>query len=417
MEKTMSFIGLGNRGLIYAKLVKDSGRVKITALCDSDENTLHGAAKELGVPLENCFLSVCDFFAKGKLAEVVAISTPDAVHCEQCLSAMKLGYNVLLEKPVAITEKDCLAISDCAKKLGRKVVVCHVLRYTDFYRKIKDIIDSGEIGEIIHISQSENVGWWHYSQSFIRGKWRNSNTSSPMILAKCCHDFDMINWLMGDRCTTVSSFGELSVFNKSHAPKESDSYCYKCELKDTCLYSAIRRSEEMPFTMNVPFGFDYKPESIRKYLEDEKNSYGKCVYRSDNNVVDHQSVIMQYEKGATANLNMHAFAQSTYRRTVVVGTKGEIVGLFDDERDKTISVNIFSPVDKFAPKEYNFGEESSGHGGGDGGLITSFIDYMYDGKQNSDVSGIEVSVASHQMAFAAEKSRLNGGKPVEIAAI
>lgn len=414
MENTISFIGLGNRGLIYAKLAKANGKVKITALCDSDENTLYGAAKELGVSPENCYKTTKEFFAKGKLAEVVVISTPDAAHCKQCIEALKTGYNVLLEKPVAVTEEDCIAINESARKYDRKVVVCHVLRYTNFYRKIKDIIDSGEIGDVVHISQSENVGWWHYSQSFIRGKWRNSAETSPMILAKCCHDLDMINWLMGDRCTTVSSFGKLSEFKPERAPECSGEYCYKCDLRDTCLYSAIERSQEMPFTMNVPYGFDYKPESIRAYLEDENNSYGKCVFRSDNNVVDHQSVIMQYEKGATASLNMHAFAQETYRRTIVIGTKGEIVGLFDEGKEKQITVNIFSPVDKFAPKVYTFDNEDTGHGGGDKGLVDSFISYMYEGKENSDITGIDVSVDSHRMAFAAERSRLDDGKPVSL---
>lgn len=414
MNNTMAFIGLGNRGFIYAKLAKESGRVRITALCDSNEKTLRGAAKELGVADENCFTDADAFFARGRLAETVAISTPDAVHHAQCIVALDAGYHVLLEKPAAVTEEECVDIARHAERLHKKVVVCHVLRYTDFYRKIKEIIDSGEIGEIVHISQSENVGWWHYTQSFVRGKWRNSDTSSPMILAKCCHDFDMINWLMGSRCTTVSSFGELGKFNREHAPAGSGEYCFECPLRKECLYSAIERSEEMPFTMNVPFGFDYSKESIRKFLENKENSYAKCVYRSDNNVVDHQSTVMTFENGATATLNMHAFAQETYRRTIVVGTKGEIVGKFDDGAKKTVTVNIFAPVDKFKPRVYNFSEDTSGHGGGDGGLIAGYLDYVYSGIQSADITGIDISVASHQMAFAAEKSRLGGGEPIEI---
>lgn len=417
MKNTMAFIGLGNRGFIYAKLAKQSGKVKITALCDTNENTLKGAGSELGVGEENCFKDPEAFFGKGKLADVAVISTPDRVHYGHCIQALKAGYDVLLEKPIAVTEQECMDIADCAEKYGRKVVVCHVLRYTNFYRKIKEIIDSGEIGDIVHISQSENVGWWHYSQSFIRGKWKNSDESSPMILAKCCHDLDIVNWLMGDKCTALSSFGSLGCFEREHAPDGSSANCFDCALQKECLYSAVERSLEMPLTMNVPFGFDYSEENIRKYLGDRKNDYGKCVYRSNNNVVDHQSVIMNFEKGATASLNMHAFAQSTYRRTIVVGTKGEIVGRFDDESDSELAVNIFAPVDKFRPQVYTFPKVSTGHGGGDGGLIDNVISYMFEGKQYPDITGLDVSVASHLMAFAAERSRLSGGARVEVARV
>lgn len=417
MDNTMAFIGLGNRGFIYAKLAKQSGKVKITALCDADENTLKGAARGLGVSEERCFGSADEFFQKGKLADVAVISTPDRAHYKQCIDALKAGYDVLLEKPVAVTEQECIAIAECAEKYGRRVVVCHVLRYTGFYKKVKEIIDSGEIGSVIHISQSENVGWWHYTQSFVRGKWRNSETSSPMILAKCCHDLDIVNWLMGSRCSSVSSFGSLGFFDCAHAPKGSSENCIDCALQKKCLYSAIERSQEMPETMNVPFGFDYGEESIRKYLGDKSNSYGKCVYRSDNNVVDHQSVIMNFENGATASLNMHAFAQSTYRRTIVVGTKGEIVGRFNDESQAELTVNVFAPVGKFSPRTYTFPKVSTGHGGGDGGLIDNLISYIFEGRTYPDITGIDVSVASHLMAFAAEKSRLNGGEKVEMARI
>ena len=415
MENTMAFIGLGNRGFIYARLAKQSGRVKITALCDTDENTLKGAARELGVPETACFRNTDDFFAAGKLADVAVISTPDRDHFRHCMDALKTGYHILLEKPAAVTEQECLDIAKNAEIYGRKVVICHVLRYTSFYRKIKEIIDSGEIGEIVHISQSENVGWWHYSQSFIRGKWKNSEESSPMILAKCCHDLDIINWLMNSRCASLSSFGSLGCFDREHAPEGSSGNCVDCALQKECLYSAIDRSLEMPLTMNVPLGFDYSEESIRKYLEDRKNDYGKCVYRSRNNVVDHQAVIMDFENGATASLNMHAFAQSTYRRTIVIGTKGELVGRFDDESATELTVNIFAPVNKFEPRIYTFPKDQSGHGGGDGGLIESVISYLYEGKQYPNITGIDVSVASHLMAFAAEKSRLNGGKVINVA--
>lgn len=293
MNKTVAFLGIGNRGYIYAKYAKEDN-ISITAICDTDENSLSVTARELGVNESCLYKNVDDFFKAGKLADLLFISTPDSVHTSQCISALKLGYDIVIEKPVAVNVKELKALDLIARKCKRKVVVCHVLRYTDFYRKIKEIVSNGTIGNILHFSQSENVGWWHYTQSFTRGKWRNSNTSSPMILAKCCHDLDMINWLLNDNCVRVASLGEQTYFNKNNAPVGSAKYCFECKYQDTCLYSCIRRSVEMPGTMNVPYGFTYTEQEIRDYLSDKTNSYAKCVYRSDNNVVDHQSLIMQY---------------------------------------------------------------------------------------------------------------------------
>lgn len=414
MENTIAFIGLGNRGYIYAKLAKGEENLKITAICDNDAGSLKSVGESLGVAEENRYLSADEFFAAGKLADAVVISTPDATHYDLCMEAIGKGYDILLEKPVAETAEECYNIAAAAQKAGRKVVVCHVLRYTDFYRTIKEIVASGEIGNVVHISQSENVGFWHYTQSFIRGKWKNSEETSPMILQKCCHDFDIINWLMDNSCVSVSSFGELSYFNPEHAPEGSAANCCDCAIRENCLYNAIARSKEMPGTMNVPYAFDYSDKGIEAFLNDKDNDYGKCVFHSGNNVVDHQSVIMSFGNGATASLNMHAFAESTYRSTKVVGTKGEIVGLFDDESVSHVTVNVFAPFDRFSPRTIEIKKGCSGHGGGDAGLFKNFCAYVYENKTSDDITGIDVSVASHLMAFAAEKSRLGGGGTVKL---
>lgn len=410
-NNTMAFMGVGNRGYIYAKLALQTGKIKITAICDTDLNSLKSVGDSLNIPENMRFNSAESFFAAGKLAKVLVISTPDKSHYDNCIGALNTGYDVTLEKPVAVTEKQCRDILETSERTGGKVVVCHVLRYTDFYRKIKEILDAGAIGEIVHFSQSENVGWWHYTQSFVRGKWRNSETSSPMILAKCCHDLDVINWLMGDSCTALTSFGSLKYFTEASAPEGSAANCCDCKVADTCLYSAIKRSKEMPGTMNVPYGFDYSDEAIEGYLSDKGNSYGKCVYRSDNNVVDRQTVAMQYANGATATLNMHAFAQATYRHTKITGTLGEIDALFEEGDCSHIKVSVFGPVDKFKTEDILVNQNETGHGGGDKGFIESIIDYFFFGKQNPDITSLKVSMASHLMAFAAEESRLNGGQP------
>lgn len=413
MRKKVAFIGIGNRGYIYAGLVKKREDAEVAAICDADENSLRIAGEMLGVPREKCFLSSEEFFAQGKLADAAVISTPDKFHFEHCMKALAAGYDVLLEKPIAATEEECLKIGEKAAACGRKVVICHVLRYTPFYRTIKRIIDSGSIGRVIHISQSENVGFWHYTQSFVRGKWKNSEESNPMILAKCCHDLDIINWLIGDTCVSVSSYGSLSYFTEENAPPQSAECCCDCKLQN-CLYNAVKRSKEMKGTMNVPYGFDYSDVSIENYLRDKSNDYGRCVFRSGNNVVDHQSVAMNFRNGATATLNMHTFAEETYRSTKVIGTRGEIIGRFGERNDDSITVNVIAPLDEFKPEIIEVGTGETGHGGGDGGLIDSFFDYVFYGKKSADITDLDVSIASHLMGYAAEYSRLHDGASVRI---
>lgn len=217
-----------------------------------------------------------------------------------------------------------------------------------------------------------------YGVKYIRlkgQKWRdmgNSEETNPMILAKCCHDLDIINWLIGDTCVSVSSYGSLSYFTEENAPPQSAEYCCDCKLQN-CLYNAIKRSKEMKGTMNVPYGFDYSDVSIENYLRDKSNDYGRCVFRSGNNVVDHQSVAMNFRNGATATLNMHTFAEETYRSTKVIGTRGEIIGRFGERSDDSITVNVIAPLDEFKPEIIEVGTGETGHGGGDGGLIDSFF--------------------------------------------
>ena len=409
-KNTMAFLGLGNRGYIYAGLAQKTGDVNITAICDENANTLAKVGDSLGIPENMRFLSTEEFFAAGKKAEVLVISTPDAAHHRNCIDALRAGYDVVLEKPIASSKPECDEILETAEKLKRRVVVCHVLRYTDFYNKIKQIILSGNIGKVMHVSQSENVGWWHYTQSFVRGKWKSEKTSSPMILAKCCHDLDIINWLIDDKCVSLSSYGSLDFFAPENAPAGSGENCIDCKLRGECLYDAVGCSKEMRGSMIVPYGFGYTDEEIDAYFADRSNPFGKCVFKSGNDVVDHQTVAMRYAGGATATLNMHAFAQATYRHTKISGTKGEIDAIFGEVEPTYINVKIFDRADKYKVERYDVLQGDSGHGGGDGGFVNSVIDYFFRGKQNPDITSLEASMASHYMAFAAEESRLGGGE-------
>ena len=180
--------------------------MKVTAIADIDETKLYLAAEDLHIPPEGCFKKREEMLSKDKLADVLIVATQDKQHIAHALAGLERGYDLILEKPVATTPEDCIAIRDAAKRLNRKVAVCYVLRYTTFYRTIKNIIYSGRIGEVVNVDAVENVGYWHQAHSFVRGNWSNCGRSSPMILQKSCHDMDILNFLIGSHCECLSFF-------------------------------------------------------------------------------------------------------------------------------------------------------------------------------------------------------------------
>ena len=215
---TVAVVGLGPRGFYtYAQYQKiHPERMKVVAIADIDEAKLRLAAEDLHVPPEGCFKSAEELLSKEKLADVLIVATQDQQHIAHAMAGLRRGYDLILEKPIATTPEDCLAIRDEAKRLHRKVAVCYVLRYTTFYRTIKSIIRSGKIGEVVNVDAVENVGYWHHAHSFVRGNWSNFERSSPMILQKSCHDLDILNYLIGAHCGSLASFGSLSYFNAAH---------------------------------------------------------------------------------------------------------------------------------------------------------------------------------------------------------
>ncbi len=326
----------------------------------------------------------------------------DKDHYKQAVKALELGYDILLEKPMSPNEQECREIIEAAEKYGRKIAVCHVLRYAPFYSVLKEIIDSGEIGEVVTVSQTESVGYWHQAHSFVRGNWRNSDETSPMILQKCCHDFDILRWLVNSPCKTVSSFGSLTHYKKENMPQEAASRCIDCTIKD-CIYNAVDFYKTHPEWFEFISNGETDVEKGMTYLP-----AGRCVYQCDNNVVDHQVVNMQFENGATAQLTMTAFSEYMKREIHVHGTKGEIIGDMGREiLDIYVFKNGYRRVDI---KE--MGVELTGHGGGDILLVKEFVDYIKGG--NKIRTSAKVSLESHLMAFAAEKSRLSNGKPENI---
>ncbi|WP_343246362.1 Gfo/Idh/MocA family oxidoreductase [Diplocloster hominis] len=419
-----AIIGLGARGQHYARCCKEfEDEIQITAVADVLPDRVRQIQLEFNLPDEQCFACGEDLLQQDRLADVVFICTQDREHFEPAMKAMKKGYHILLEKPISPFPGEWRELLKTAVQYHTNIVVCHVLRYTPFYQSIKKVIDAGTIGEVVSAQAMESVLWWHQAHSFVRGNWRNSNETSPMILQKCCHDLDILLWLTGKSCRRVTSMGNLYWFKPEHAPEGSGVRCVTCPVQKDCPYDAKKiyltnketgiqhGNNQWPCDVLAP---NPTRESICKAIEE--GPYGRCVYHCDNNVVDHQVVTMEMDDGAVIDLNMCAFTSGS-RTLDIMGTKGEIKGNFSKN---TFKVTVFGeePVCLDAAKymgNIKMGYDPYGHGGGDKYLIRDLIDLMRGSHAHSKtLTTLERSLESHFVALAAEESRLNGGGPVEL---
>ena len=294
---------------------------------------------------------------------------------------------------------EVMELGKLAEKNDKVFMICHVLRYTPFFSTIKAIIDSGEIGDVMSIQHNENIGYFHFGHSFVRGNWRNSDLSSPLILQKSCHDMDILLWLVGADCTKIASFGELSYFKKERKPENAGDRCVSCPIESQCPYSAVRlyynNVGKWPTTAICEI---QTLEEVKKAVAE--GPYGRCVYECDNNVVDHQSTILQFANNVTATFNLSAFTNKVNRTIKVMGTKGEIRAI--DSKNE-IEVQLFDTDER---RVINPKQVAGGHGGGDTGIMEDFISLILSQKGKA-LTSASVSVQSHMMAFAAEESRLN----------
>ena len=413
---TVAISGLGSRGFqTYAKLCSHfPDDLEVVAGADPNPDHMKLFRERFGLPDDRCFLSSEELLSQDRLADILMICTLDRLHFKEAIAALEKGYDILLEKPISTKPEECKIIAETANRLGRKVMVCHVLRYTVFYQTIKQKIDDGIIGDVMSIQAMERVCYWHQAHSFVRGNWRNSETTSSMILQKCCHDMDIYLWLAGKACRTVSSFGDLSYFCPSCAPEGATERCSEqCSEYGTCVYNPYRyygnllKSGSFGWPLDVVIS-EPSEEKLQEALK--TGPYGKCVFLNDNNVVDHQVVNLLLEGGATVNFTMSAFTATPGRTMNIMGTKGNIEASMDD---CTIDVCPFGGEREHIDVR-NLTDDFAGHGGGDGRMMQSMIRYFRDGILDSSVTTIDRSVESHYVAMAAEESRLNGGAAVRL---
>ena len=399
----MICFGAGARGMHayapYSKLFPE--KLKMVAVAEPIEERRLAFAKEYDIPPENVFSDWRDALAAHIDADAVLVATQDRQHVDPACAAMEAGYDVLMEKPVSERPEECARVAQVSHKTGRTAAVCHVLRYTPFFTKLRELIQSGRIGKLMNIVHNENIGWWHMAHSYVRGNWRREEDTSPIILAKSCHDMDILLFLVGADCTRVASLGSLQHFRPENAPEGSAARCLDCKYKDTCAYSAATiyldmEKTEWPITVITS---DISMEGRLKALRE--GPYGRCVYRCDNDVCDHQSTILEFAGGVTACFNMSAFTDYGSSRTIrIMGTRGEIRANMGTNQ---IEVMSFETREKELIDVTGVIRNEYAHGGGDFGLIDSFVAMEQDGTPM--LSSIDNSVQSHLMCFAAEEAR------------
>lgn len=408
-------IGAGDRGRGYTNIMHRLPEMfKVVGVAEPIEDRRNYIKEKHGISNECCFNSWDEILSVPKFADIAIISTMDRMHAKPALKAIELGYDLLLEKPAAPTPEECALIAKKAKEAGRKVIVCHVLRYSPFFKALKKLINDGVVGDIVNIEHIECVGNVHQSHSFVRGNWGNEERSSFMLLQKCCHDLDILQWLLDKECKKIQSFGSLVHFRRENAPEGSPERCIDgCPVSETCFYNAVKLYYDAKDNHWFRSAATLKPpgkDTDSEVLNALHNTpYGKCVYKCDNNVVDHQTVNMEFEGGTTVSMTMSAFTKGG-RRLRVMGTKGELICNMSLPADKAFEFYDFATgKTECLDIDYsNVGDSIlGGHGGGDDGIILDLHKYLNGEIEASAVSEIGISVKNHMLAFAAEASRKN----------
>jgi predicted dehydrogenase len=441
-------IGAGQRGALdYAPYaLQHPDEMKFVGVAEPNPHRRQQFAKAHAISAEDQFETWEELLDKPQMAEAALICTQDQMHTAPAIKALHKGYHVLLEKPMATTARDCNEIHRISQETERQLHICHVLRYTEHFQKLREIIQSEVLGQIIHVSHQENVSWWHMAHSYVRGHWAIESESCPMILAKCCHDFDILMWALGQRCLRISSTGNLIHFCPENAPEGAPEYCLDgCPIQSTCPYDAhfiyvdliplwrtieatsngiarwvMKAQLRTPGLIRIAGKIipllrqvrDYRgwPRSVitqdpspERLLENLRSGpYGKCVYRCNNDVVDHQVVMMEFEDGISVTLTMHGHAHIEGRRTQIEGSVGSLRASFSLGGSWIEVLNHRSG----RITRYNTSRGlPSGHSGGDEGLMRSFVRSLREQEKEKAAIVAEQAMESHLLAFAAEEAR------------
>jgi predicted dehydrogenase len=408
-EVTLALVGAGLRGLTYARHAVADGGARIVAVAETDPDRRARAAVEFGIPGEQVYPDWTGVADAGRIADAAIIATQDRLHHDPAVRLAGLGYHLLLEKPMAPTEHEAADIAAAAVRAGVIVAVCHVLRYTPYTKLVTRLLAEGRIGRLVSVQHLEPVGWWHAAHSFVRGNWRRTDESGPMLLTKSCHDIDWLVHVVGEVPARVSSFGSRTHFRAEERPAGAADRCLDCPVEPQCPYSAKRLYLDCladPDRHFWPLGAittDLTEAGVLQALR--TGPYGRCVYAADNDVVDHQVVAMEFPSGATGTFTMSAFTPMEHRRTRLMGTHGYLDGDGHTLRYvdfRTGREDVFDSAAEGGPSA------ADGHGGGDEGLTAAFLAAVAAGDPALLPSDAAASLATHRVVWAAERSRLTG---------
>jgi predicted dehydrogenase len=406
---TIALVGAGSRGHAYSSFVEQHpDRARVVAVADPRTDRREVLADRHRLAADRRFDDWRELAALDRFADAVIITTPDREHVAPARRFAESGYHVLLEKPIAPSRAECIDVIDSVEKAGVILAVCHVMRYTAYTNKVKEIVADGRLGELVGVEHLEPIGWWHFAHSYVRGNWRRSDLAGPSILTKCCHDLDWLRYIVGRPAVEVSSWGGLHHFTAANRPPGAADRCLDCGVEPTCPYSAPRlylgclgdpERERWPLSVVTT---EMTEPGVLRALRD--GPYGRCVYAMDNDVADHQVVTIGFEGGVTASLTMSAFTPADRRRTRIMGTRGYLDG---DGRRLTLSDFVTGQVESFDMLGGG-ADAGGGHDGGDFGVMSAFLDAVSSGDRSLVRTGPRESLESHLMAFAAERSRLTG---------
>jgi predicted dehydrogenase len=402
-------IGAGQRGhYVYGRFALDHpDRLRLVAVAEPDPERRERLAQAHRIPPGRRFADPIEMLSALQVAPACIIASPDRQHHRQALLALQSGYHVLAEKPMAATLADCIELTSAAQSAPGGFHLAHVLRFTPFFQAVHEIVSSGSLGEVVTVEHRENVRAWHMAHSYVRGNWARAVDSAPMIVAKCCHDFDLLHWNLGSQVARLSSFGSLFEFRPERAPAGAAQRCVDpCPVTD-CPYDGRRVYLDMTLTgwpvhvITDDLSYEGRIEALRS------GPYGVCAYRAGSDVVDHQIVMMEHDTGASVALHMHGHSHEEGRTMRYDGTRATLRGRFG----RVQQIEVIDHATGRA-REIPIAVPGGGHGGGDAGIIESFVDSIEQGLPPA-TSAAE-SLESHLLAFLAEESRLSG-EVVEVA--
>ncbi len=401
--------GAGARGNVYGNYaLQYPEQLKIVGVAEPIPARNLRYTRLHNIPDSNRFVTWEHVFNRPKFADAIIITTPDNLHYGPCIEALQKGYDVLLEKPISPSERECREILRLTEETGRIVAVCHVLRYAPYFIRLRELIHSGAIGELVSLQHMEPIEHIHMSHSYVRGNWHNSKATTPIILAKSCHDLDILRWLTGRPSRRIQAFGGLKWFRRENAPEGAPARCIDgCPHESQCPYSAIKiyqRERGWNYVFDLPDDKALHGEVIAKYLRD--SDYGRCVYQTDNDQCDHYISNIEFDNGITASFSMEAFTPWGGRRTRVMGSMGFIEGDMQQYTIHDFRTGESQTVESRAIEIENY--KHSGHGGGDWRLVANWIQAIDRRDPALLTSTIAQSIESHLMGFMAEKSRMYG---------